>query len=146
MFGFRRKKRNHFVLGTNQVVVAVGCSDGMPSILMAHADLSPALDAPIIDHKRNFINKGIVIQFANAEAAIRHIERVREAVDFALRERQELQGVFPAEMTHPTSDQIDAMGRWDDHPNFPVSEWRYKVKNDDTRLGYKEWLKGKIKE
>ena len=29
---------------------------------------------------------------------------------------------------------------WDSDPDYPVSEWQYEVANDDTRLGYWEWV------
>ena len=35
-------------------------------------------------------------------------------------------------------------GIWGVHPDFPVSDWRYEVANDDTRLGYWEWVQAAI--
>ena len=32
---------------------------------------------------------------------------------------------------------------WDTDAQFPVSDWKYEVANDDTRLGYKEWVAAK---
>lgn len=29
---------------------------------------------------------------------------------------------------------------WPSHPDFPVESWKYEVANDDTRLGYREYL------
>jgi hypothetical protein len=29
---------------------------------------------------------------------------------------------------------------WADDDEFPVSDWRYEVANDDTRLGYRDWV------
>lgn len=29
---------------------------------------------------------------------------------------------------------------WDEDPNFPVADWRYEVGNDNTRLGYRDWV------
>lgn len=29
---------------------------------------------------------------------------------------------------------------WDEDPKHPVEEWKYEVSNDDTRLGYKDWV------
>jgi hypothetical protein len=45
-------------------------------------------------------------------------------------------GVQP-EYWHPKSI-------WDDHPTFPVEDWRYECANDDTRLGYIAWVNGKL--
>ncbi len=42
--------------------------------------------------------------------------------------------------THLQSFQTDAEG----HKLFPRSDWRYEVDNDDTNLGYDEWLSDKI--
>jgi len=32
---------------------------------------------------------------------------------------------------------------WDEDKQFPVEDWRYEVQNDDTRLGYLEWVSHK---
>jgi hypothetical protein len=47
-------------------------------------------------------------------------------------------------------DSIDLMPELDDDaegveedPEFPRSDWRYDVINDDTKLGYLQWLKNK---
>lgn len=29
---------------------------------------------------------------------------------------------------------------WEDDPDHPVEDWRYEVGNNDTRLGYREWI------
>lgn len=31
------------------------------------------------------------------------------------------------------------MSHWDDHPDYPVADWKYEVANDDTRQSYAEW-------
>ena len=33
---------------------------------------------------------------------------------------------------------------WATHARFPVSDWKYEVANDDTRLGYRDWLYDKL--
>ena len=30
---------------------------------------------------------------------------------------------------------------WTEDPDWPLADWRYEVANDDTRLGYAEWVK-----
>lgn len=30
---------------------------------------------------------------------------------------------------------------WDDDPEFPREDWKYEVANDDTFLGYPDWVK-----
>ena len=37
-------------------------------------------------------------------------------------------------------------GNWEQHPDYPVEDWQYEVGNDDTRLGYWEWLAHRIEE
>lgn len=37
-------------------------------------------------------------------------------------------------------------GHWGEHGLYPVDDWRHEVKNDDTRLGYWEWVAKKIDE
>ena len=29
---------------------------------------------------------------------------------------------------------------WDDDPDHPVADWQYEVANNDTRLGYWQWV------
>jgi hypothetical protein len=35
---------------------------------------------------------------------------------------------------------------WTEHPRFPVSDWRHEVTEDNTRLGYREWVMGILDE
>jgi hypothetical protein len=35
-------------------------------------------------------------------------------------------------------------GRWGDHPVFPHEAWRHEVNEDNTRLGYWEWVAAMI--
>ena len=32
---------------------------------------------------------------------------------------------------------------WDEIKGYPVSDWKYEVSNDDTRLGYADWAEHK---
>jgi hypothetical protein len=34
--------------------------------------------------------------------------------------------------------------RWENHTDFSVTDWKYKVANGDTRLGYVEWRKSQL--
>jgi hypothetical protein len=29
---------------------------------------------------------------------------------------------------------------WDEDSDYPVADWKYEIANDDTRLGYWEWV------
>lgn len=31
-------------------------------------------------------------------------------------------------------------GTWGETEHYPVEDWRYEVANDDTRLGYWDWV------
>ena len=31
-------------------------------------------------------------------------------------------------------------GVWGEHPHHPVEDWQYEVANNDTRLGYWDWV------
>ena len=46
------------------------------------------------------------------------------------------------------ADQLRAKygGNWEQHPDYPVEDWQYEVGNDDTRLGYWEWVSHRIEE
>ena len=35
---------------------------------------------------------------------------------------------------------MGSRSNWDEDDEFPVEEWRYEVNNDDTRLGYWDWV------
>lgn len=37
-------------------------------------------------------------------------------------------------------------GSWGDHPDHSIEDWRYEVANNDTRLGYWEWVAARIDE
>uniref|UniRef100_A0A6M3LT21 Uncharacterized protein n=1 Tax=viral metagenome TaxID=1070528 RepID=A0A6M3LT21_9ZZZZ len=41
---------------------------------------------------------------------------------------------------------LDGYTIWDNHPDFPVEDWMHEVSNDDTRLGYWEWVRAKIEQ
>jgi hypothetical protein len=32
------------------------------------------------------------------------------------------------------------ISHWEEDPQHPVADWQYEVSNDDTRLGYRDWL------
>lgn len=36
-------------------------------------------------------------------------------------------------------------GYWGEHPIYTVELWRYEVNNEDTRLGYWEWVVNEIR-
>lgn len=33
---------------------------------------------------------------------------------------------------------------WESHPDHPAEDWQAEVANDDTRLGYLDWLAGRL--
>ena len=33
---------------------------------------------------------------------------------------------------------------WEEHPKFRSKDWRYEVENDDTRLGYVDWVNSQL--
>lgn len=35
---------------------------------------------------------------------------------------------------------ISDHSHWDDHPEYLVEDWRKEVENNDTRIGYLEWI------
>ena len=35
-------------------------------------------------------------------------------------------------------------GYWKEHPTFPLEDWQYEIKNDETRRGYWEWVVGQL--
>lgn len=39
---------------------------------------------------------------------------------------------------------IATHGIWGEHRDYPAADWRYEVQNDDTRLGYWEWVAAKL--
>lgn len=42
---------------------------------------------------------------------------------------------------HPFVKAVQTMvSHWDEASDYPVSDWKYEVQNDDTRLGYREWV------
>jgi len=43
------------------------------------------------------------------------------------------------------SDLIQDYGYWEDHPDYPRTDWFYEATNNNTRLGYWEWVAEKIR-
>ncbi len=42
-------------------------------------------------------------------------------------------------------DEIaEKCGYWEGHPDHPISDWQYLVANNDTRLGYWEWVASQL--
>ena len=37
-------------------------------------------------------------------------------------------------------------GVFSDHPDFPSSDWRRQVVNDETRLGYWDWVQNAMEQ
>jgi len=35
-------------------------------------------------------------------------------------------------------------GFWGEHPDYPVEDWQHEVRNDDTRVGYWEWVVNRV--
>ncbi|WP_294131763.1 hypothetical protein [Sphingobium sp.] len=33
---------------------------------------------------------------------------------------------------------------WAEHPDHPVADWQAEVANDDTRLGYWDWVAARL--
>lgn len=42
---------------------------------------------------------------------------------------------------HEANDTWEPESHWDEHPIYTVTEWQMDVANDDTRLGYHEYVK-----
>ncbi len=32
------------------------------------------------------------------------------------------------------------LGHWNEHLEYPLADWKHEIANDNTRLGYWEWL------
>jgi len=45
-------------------------------------------------------------------------------------------------MSNPTP--LTTINHWGNHPDFPVEDWQYEVANNDTRLGYQDWLESRL--
>jgi hypothetical protein len=43
----------------------------------------------------------------------------------------------------PTQRLIDEHGYWGEIANYPRADWKYEVANDDTVLGYWDWVAAK---
>ncbi len=39
----------------------------------------------------------------------------------------------------------DAYDYWGEHPDYPLQDWRYDVADDNTRLGYWQWVVDRIR-
>jgi hypothetical protein len=44
-------------------------------------------------------------------------------------------------MLSPADELREANGgHWGEHPDYPLRDWRHEVGDDNTRLGYWEWV------
>jgi hypothetical protein len=41
---------------------------------------------------------------------------------------------------------IDKYGYWGEHPEHALETWRYEVANNDTRMGYWDWVEAQESE
>jgi hypothetical protein len=39
---------------------------------------------------------------------------------------------------------LESSSHWEVHPDHPVEDWKDEVANDDTRLGYQEWVENRL--
>jgi len=46
----------------------------------------------------------------------------------------------------PPAPQVSPDNPWEEHPNYPMSDWRYEVANEDTVRGYQDWVRAKQNE
>jgi hypothetical protein len=47
-------------------------------------------------------------------------------------------------MSYADAPTIPHYSDTEEHPSFPKLDWRYEIANDDTRLGYDDWVASKI--
>lgn len=47
-------------------------------------------------------------------------------------------------MADTASGLIATYGIWGAHPDHPPADWRFEVANDDTRLGYWDWVANQL--
>jgi predicted kinase len=47
-------------------------------------------------------------------------------------------------MTPEARELAKQYGIWGEHPEFTLPYWQYEVRNDDTRLGYWDWVHQQI--
>jgi hypothetical protein len=78
---------------------------------------------------------------------------IAAAPDFLNMLREFIEDTETVGLEHITADWPDliethkhakvAIGKtshWEDDPEFPAEDWKYEVANEDTRLGYREWV------
>ena len=46
----------------------------------------------------------------------------------------------------PPAPQVSPDNPWEEHPDYPMSDWRYEVANEDTVRGYQDWVRAKQNE
>lgn len=46
----------------------------------------------------------------------------------------------------PPAPQASPDNPWEEHPDYPMSDWRYEVANEDTVRGYQDWVRAKLDE
>jgi hypothetical protein len=46
----------------------------------------------------------------------------------------------------PPAPQVSPDNPWEEHPDYPMSDWRYEVANEDTVRGYQDWVRARQNE
>lgn len=46
----------------------------------------------------------------------------------------------------PPAPQVSPDNPWEEHPDYPMSDWRYEVANEDTVRSYQDWVRAKQNE
>ena len=105
------------------LAAAAGCTNGhvLAAVKAAGVSAMSVLTAADLAYMRELVDAEEAL-----EEESRHLSGVSAPQGLLFR-----LGTLPAE---------PAPSHWDEDSEFPVSDWRYEVANDDTRLGYREWV------
>ena len=69
-----------------------------------------------------------------------------EGNDMLLRNECEIEGVAGSLVTYPALVRMMEEDVWQEHPRYEKWEWKAEVSNDDTILGYWEWVQHRLEE
>lgn len=84
-----------------------------------------------------------VLGHRNQHAMRAHLERAQQVPEELL---DDASPATQCPLAQVLSDQYAQGDNWGAHPKFPREDWQYEVGQDDTLLGYWEWVAHKLSE
>lgn len=124
-----------------------GCTDAKPRLQLSYPEISTLLAAS--RHFQDLVEEQGEKTVSEMFSHFDDVPCLSVSEVDALAERLNCADLICEGARMPDNEQwstVPPLGTWadDENPLYPMSDWRHEVANEDTRLGYLEWLEHKI--